>query len=463
MKKKIPGCLLIMLLLFISVLGLTEEPHDDSTVVTLSQAITIALAAHTNVRHAQLTLQLTELELDAAWAGAILPTIDLQINPPNLTAEGFPDSVAADLTAGLSLPWGTSSTVSTGLDLTWDSDRREWNMPGWGINYSQALDPSQPDAASQGLKNKKQAVEDAQTALLNAKNAVILDTVNTYSNLLNAKAQLDQAREDLKQAQTNFEQIEELVNTGVKGKTELQTAQLALLDAQIALDEQQVSFTTDKEAFARGTLRQDHEVEVVKFQLPAENLQNVATDLLSQVELVQPAVQESSDVANAQQSVTEAQANLAMARRFMLPALLVNAGIDERGWTLGWTISFELFAPDNQIEVEMAKARLLLAEEKLKATVEQVRDSILSQHAALRKALNSIERLPLEQEKWSLEESVKKEKFEAGTISEDDWEEFIDGKQQFDLEVDERVTSLLLAYLMYKAELRLELEWEEWL
>ena len=101
-----------------------------------------------------------------------------------------------------------------------------------------------------------------------------------------------------------------------------------------------------------------------------------------------------------------------------------------------------------------------LAEAQLEAAQEQVRNSLLNQQTALRKALEDLERLPLEEEKWLLEEQIARAKREAGTISERDWEEFLEGKQAFDLAKEGRATSLLLAFLAYRDGLKLELEWE---
>jgi len=464
MVGKVMKCLWVAAGLLILFAGVAAA-SADSDEVTVSQAIALALDQHTDIRQAELGLQLAELELDAAWTRATIPSINLSIKPPSLSLAGFSSDVTGDFTIGLSPPWGTSSKVSASLDVTWDSETSGWEILNWGIVYMQTLDFSSPDAASQELETKQQAVEDARTALRKAKNAVILDTGKTYANLLAACVRLEQAEKDFGQAEAELVQMEELFEAGLKGQTVLQEARLDVLDAQIELDEQQLGFATDKEAFAREVLGliSDGSFELVPFQLLLEELRQATVDLLDQEELVTTAVRAATEVEKAQRSVTDAQEDLDATRRSALPDLSFEVGVDEKGWRLGWNLSFDLLAPDRQLKIEMANARLMLAEEKLAATREQVQDRLLNQQAALRKALNKVDRLPLEQKKWALKETVMQAKVEAGAISEDDWEAFLDDKDAFELTTDEREASLLLIYLEYRDSLGMELNWEEWL
>jgi hypothetical protein len=71
--------------------------------------------------------------------------------------------------------------------------------------------------------------------------------------------------------------------------------------------------------------------------------------------------------------------------------------------------------------------------------------------------------LPLEEEKWALQEELYRTKYEVGTLSESDWREFQREKEAFEIEADQRSLSLFVAYLNFRSGTGLSLEWEEWL
>ncbi len=429
----------------------------------LDEAIVLALEHHSDVRQAELELQIAQLELEAAWVRSTVPSIGLQVNPPDLSTEGFAEDIEGTFGVGVSLPWGTQTSLSADLKLSWNRITGGWDSSGWGFSYSQRLDLAQLDVGFEELTTKQHAVADAQSALEQARNTVVLDTIEAYSDLLSAKVQLVQAQADLRQAESDLTKVEEQVGAGIKGEASLLEAKLAVLDAQITLEQTETAYTTDKDTFGRVTLGISKDYEPVTFELLLDNLTAAANKLVTDEEIPEAAVLDAREVQAAEEKGTDAKDALRTARADALPELSIQAGIDEAGWKVSWGISFDLFNPDRFVEIDIAAANLDLAEAQLEDTQERVRNSILNQQIALRKSLEDLERLPLEKEKWTLEETVMRTKFETGTISEQDWEDFVEGKQAFDLAKDGRVTSLLLAYLAYRDGLGLKLEWEEWL
>lgn len=428
----------------------------------LDEAIVLALEYHSDVRQAELGLQIAELEWEAAWAGSTVPSISLQVTPPALSMGGFAENIEGTFGVGVSLPWGTQTNLSADLKLGWNRTTGEWDSPSWGISYSQRLDLAQFDVGFEELTAKQRAVADAQSALEQARDTVVLDTIEAYSNLLSTRALLNQAQADLRQAEADLTKVEEQVKVGIKGEASLLEARLAVLDAQITLEQTETAYATDKDTFGRVTLGIREDYEPVAFELRLEELTAAVAELVTDEEITEAAALDTREVKAAQEKVTDAKDVLRIARADALPELSIQAGIDEAGWKVSWGISFDLFSPDRFIEIDIAAANLDLAEAQLENTRERVRNSILNQQATLRKSLENLDRLPLEEKKWRLEETVMRTKFEAGTISKQDWEEFVEEKQAFDLEKDERVTSLLLAYLAYRDSLGMELDWEEW-
>jgi len=455
-------CLWVGIFLLVPCIGWAES-NPGFLGLPLCEAVSLALKHHPDVKQAELSLLLAELELEASWARSTVPSISLQVNPPDLSTEGFAEDIEGAFGVGVSLPWGTQSSFSADLKMRWNRITGEWDSPGWGISYSQRLDLAQLDVGFEELTAKQQAVADAQSALEQARNTVVLDTVEAYSDLLSTRALLNQAQVDLQQAEVDLDGMEDQVEAGIKGETSLLEAQLAVLDARITLEQAETAYTTDKDTFGRVTLGISEDYEPVVFELLLDNLSAAATNLVIDEEIPEAAILDAREVQAAQEKVAEAKDTLRTARADALPELSIEAGIDETGWKVSWGVSFDLFEPDRFLQIDIAAANLDLAEAQLEDTQEQVRNSILNQQVTLRRSLEDLDRLPLEEEKWTLEGTVMRTKFEAGTISEQDWEDFVEEEQAFDLEKDKRVTSLLLAYLAYRDSLGLKLEWEEWL
>lgn len=425
----------------------------------LGEAVALALSRHPDVRQAELQLRLAELQLEAARAKISLPSLSFTLTPPGLTPTGL-STAQGKLGASLSLPWGTSSQLSAGLGVGWEGEA--WDISGWSVSGSLTLDLADPTAAASELEALEEAVQEAREALEETRNAKVLEVISAYMELLSLKAQLDQAQAAQEEAQKELEEMQESVAAGLAGELDLLQARLAVLDAQITLEERAASFDAQKARFIQS-LGVEEDVELVPLDLPAEELKAAAEELLSKDELLIAAVDLASGVRTASKQVEEAQQALKKARSAGLPTFTVEAGWSEGGVRLGWEIAFDLFSPDRGKTVEIAQERLALAQVNLEAARQNAAQSIHDRRTALQAALRELERLPLEEEKWALEEQVMRAKHEAGTISDEDWQDFLEEMDAFRLEAEERVADLLVAYLNYRNVLGLSLDWEGWL
>jgi len=385
------------------------------------------------------------------------------VNPPDLSVGGFAEDIEGNFGVGISLPWGTQTNLSADLKLGWNRTTGEWDTPAWGITYSQRLDLAQLDAGSEELSARQQAVTGAEAALEQARNTVVLDTIEAYSDLLSTRALLVQAKADLQQAEANLARMEEQVEAGIKGETSLLEAELGVLDAQITLEQAETAYATDKETFGRVTLGISEDCEPATFELPLGDLTAAAAEMVIEAQIPEQAILDTSEVQAAEEKVTTAKEALRAARVDPLPELSIQAGIDEAGWKISWGVSIDLFEPDRFVEIDIAAANLELAEAQLDTAEERVKNNILNRQASLKKALDDLERLPLEKEKWTLEETVKREKLKEGLLSTEQWNDFQEEKNRFHLTANEREVSLLLAYFRYRDSLGLDLNWEEWM
>jgi len=336
-------------------------------------------------------------------------------------------------------------------------------VSGWSLSGAFTLDLADPTAASSTLKSKQEAVEEACNSLEETKNAKVLEVISTYLELLSLKAQVDQAQATLEEAKKQLEKVQDSVAGGLAGELELAEARLAVLDAQITLEERTTAFEGQKASFLASLGLEEEEIELAGLDLPREELLSAAEELLSQEELAVVAVDLSAEVRAAQTLVEDAEEALRRARAAWLPTFTLEAGLTEEGFQLGWEISFNLFSPERKTKVEIAQTELELAQVKLKQARRTAAQNIRNLKENLQAALRDLKRLPLEEEKWALEEKVMRAKHQAGAISDEDWEEFLEEKEAFLLEAGQRLGNLLVAYLEYRGALGLSLDWEGWL
>ncbi len=436
--------------------GTTAETMN----LSIHQAIELALAHAPDIRQAELNLHLAELKLQAARASAYLPTIGLSIQPPTFSSgTGIATDIQGSLAAGLSLPWGTDLSAGLRWNLDWTTGKT--SVSSWSISLSQQLDLSQADSGADELGEKEASVASARLAWQRAKEELVVDVIDQFSELLTEKAKLQDDQADLQAAQDELAQAKKQVQAGKMGKLSQLEAELALLEAQIALKKEQNRYASAKEAFGR-TLGIDRDYEPSSPEIPIDRLLAAANELL-RTPIPASAIDASSEVRSAQAALNEAKSALQTVQRSALPTLSLNAGVSDEGWKIGVGIAFDLLDPARGTEVRIARAAVELANQKLISAREQARNDILDQRACLQEAVDEIAQLKLEEKKWALEETVDRAKLAAGLLSPVEWREFNSEKQGFHRTEAEAKLSLLAAYLRYRARLGLKLDWEEWL
>lgn len=461
MRMKNVGALLAAVLVGLA-LTFAGQAGSGTAQRTVQEAVASALAHHSEVRQAELALKLAELELKVAEAKGTIPSVDVRIALPSLSTGGFSDEVAGRVALDLPLSWGTTSAVSAGADFSWSPTTGEWGEALWTVSFSQSLDFANPVAASKDLVAKQRAVDDARAALVTTRNAVVRQTVTAYGNLLKGQAMQEQAQSGVAQAEEALKQAQELQKVGLAAESSLVQARLTLLDAQITQSERQSSYAADKAAFGRQVLGTEEDYALLSFSPPEDALSKAAAALLEQKDLVTSAVAHASRVTSAARSVEDASEAVQGARLAGLPSLSFKASASPQGWNLGVDLAFSLFSPTRSLDFRIAETKLAMAEEQLAAAREDAREGLLTQQTALRSALASLGRLPMEREKWSLDETVTKAKWEAGSLSDEDWETFLEEERAFLADADGRGIILLVAYLAYRDGLGLESDVEEW-
>lgn len=436
---------------------------SEGTLMTLAEAIRIGLEQDPTLRQAEIELEIARLELNAEISTFLLPTVDLDLSPPNLTTDGWAGTFSGTLSAGLSLPIGTSSQLSGKLNIDWDPATGSWSAEGWNVSYSQRLSVAQSDTATDAIDRHRQSVVDAEAALVQAQTDLVVNVSRSYSRLLSATALLEQAGLALAEAKQALDQTQADFEAGLVGEITLVKARIALLDSEITVEDRIADLAESQEQLFGETLGLPGAVELGPPDFALDAMVAAAGALLDDLEAISAAVASSSAVENAEASLTEAEGTLSRSRLGIDPDMTVQAGLSDKGFSVGWSVSFTLFAPTWSEEIDIARLRVKLAEQRLRSAMRQAESSIRSSQTDLKAALRDVELLPLEEERWVLEEQVMHTKLDAGSISQDDWSKFLEQLGAFQRDANERSITLFIALLEYRTALGLPLGWEEWL
>jgi outer membrane protein TolC len=419
--------------------------------LNVAEAVQLALANHPDIKQAELQVSLAELQLASAQAKAFLPTLSLSVLPSTGTLP------QANLSATLSFPVGTSNKVVGNFSI---QPSQNWSCL-WSVNFSLSLDLANPMAAGESLSNLAQALEDTRASLENAKTTVVINVIKGYFDLLSLKAKADQAGETKAEAEKNLKAIGEKVASGLAGDLDLLEAKLSLVQAELDYQQSQASYQAQKSRFLRDYLGLEEDVELAPVSLDKDKLSSAAKKLLDSLN-IDEAIETSREVKAAQAKVEEARKSLNQTKLSWLPTLSLEIGANPEGFKLGWALQFDLFSPDYASRVHLGEVQLALAELNLQTARATVRQRILDQSAALLSALQALDRLSLEEEEWNLKEQINRSKYEAGLLSESDWFQFQRDKEAFVLEAQQRLASVLLAYLNLQAALGGPVDWEVW-
>jgi outer membrane protein TolC len=435
----------------------------EAQTLTLSEAIRTGLEHDPTVRQAEIELQIARLELDAEISGFLLPTVNLDFSPPSLTTDGWSGSFAGTVSAGLALPIGTSSQLSGKVNLAWDPATASWGASRWDVSYSQRLSISQSDGATGSIATRRDAVAEAETLLIQAQSELVTSVSRSFAKLLSARDALDQAERDLASARDDLDQAQRDFDAGLIAETALIDARISALDREIALASRGRDLAEKQEEFYAYTLGMVSSPSLAAPDFAQDEMADAAEALLADEEAIDRAIAASSAVIAAEEDLASAKKAAASSRVGVAPEVRLQAGLSDEGYTLGCSVSLTLFDPTWSEQAKIATLQMELAEARLNRARRQAETSIRTSRNGLETALEEVRRVPLEEEKWTLQEQATRSRLDAGSISPTDWSEFARQQDAFRLDVNERSTALFAALLEYRSALGLPLEWERWL
>jgi cobalt-zinc-cadmium efflux system outer membrane protein len=213
----------------------------------------------------------------------------------------------------------------------------------------------------------------AQYDLLDAQRTERVKVIGLYYDALKAAATVDLRRQDVAGAQSDLHAAQLRFRAGDVPKLDVVRAQVALANAQAALDAAQVDMLNAGNALSveTGTPQPDFGPE----QPAAEG----AVQVPSPQQAVARALVQRSDLASARQAVRAEEAAVRVAQRAVLPVVTVNAGytqgIDSGVFVRGPSATVNLSVPVSHAAADRAaaeRARLAQTQAKVAALQRQI-------------------------------------------------------------------------------------------
>ncbi len=432
--------------------------------ISVGQAIERAIENDVDLRQRALDLEIARLELEAAEAMAYVPSIGFSIELPEWTSVGWATDLTGNLSANLPLPWMTGRGLTTSLGLGVDlSDGFELSQVVWEIAFSETLNLGNLDAGTAGLDVLRSAVESAERALDESVGDLVRSVLTAYADLLGLRLQSEIDSTNAETVAADRIQVERNTAEGYASENDLLEAEIRLLEAEIQAERSLQVYETALESFSRETLGIEGVFKPIEIALDLDALL-VAAASLTVIEEIPPAViYGQTSVQSALDRVVAAEEALTEARADALPQLSLDASVGADQWRIGFGLSFDLFAPDRSVDVEIAETELELAHQEYEAAWMEAENTVIRLRQELHAAIDDIELLRLEIEKWTLEEPSMAARYEAGLISAETWDAFGEELEAFRVDAIAREMALLDAYLTYREALGLELDWEGWL
>lgn len=438
-------------------LGMPALASQGTHVLTLRDALEIALSAHPDVVQAAYDLRKAELDLVGVRAQVTLPSIQVDLRPFTLAeGESFPGTTQGSIGFSLGLTTGTSLGLELSPRYNWAAEEFSFS---WKVSLSQRYDPARPiPSEARALTDAEAKVASGRLALAQARENVLLSLVQSYGNLLSSEVTVADAQRSLARARDALAAVGADVAAGQAGQLQLLEAEIALRDAEITVRKRGAAHTSAFEEFARS-VGLNGPVELQRTGNISEELLQRVDELLARA-IPREALAMASAVRAANDAVTTAEEKLWAVQAAGWPVPSASLTWSEGGWRVGFSLSLSLFAPDRRAQKDIAQAELELARDRLASAWQEAERSILQAKSALEEAREAVAIMGLEREKLILERAAAELRQGAGLIGPADWEAFVLREERFETDYEQRLFSLLQAYLRYQRALGLELDWE---
>ncbi|MFN8831995.1 MAG: TolC family outer membrane protein [Labrys sp. (in: a-proteobacteria)] len=282
------------------ILGPTVLLPTNAGAQSLREAVDLAMTAHYGVQEAQANRNATAFELEQA-KGLFMPTLDVDAG---VGPEGQWTSGAGD-------QWSLSRSV--GVSLNW----------------------SVFDGGANGAERARQAarVDSAAFRVMSRSEAIALDTVLVYLDLLRSEQLVALARDNLAEYERFVDRISDRVRSGASGVADLRVIEERIEQAKVALQQADQKRDDTIASFIRYTGQKPR--KLWRPQAPTKRLPKSVEDIIARAWKANP------DIAAAVADIDVAAAERAAAKAVFYPKLSLEgrvAAAEDTGGGSGSTV-----------------------------------------------------------------------------------------------------------------------------
>jgi adhesin transport system outer membrane protein len=273
---------------------------------SLREAVDLAMSAHYGVQEAQANRNATAFELKQA-EGLALPTLDLD--------------------------------ASAGPDGSWSSDSGD-DQWGLGRSIGVSLNWSVYDGGAIDAERARQAarVDSAAFRVMSRSEAVALDTVLTYLDVLRSQQLVALAKDNVEEYQRSAIKIRDRVQSGAAGSADLRLIEERVAQSYVALQQTQQRLDETIASFKRYTGRKPH--KLWRPRAPAKLLPKSVEDVVARALKINP------EVAAAVADIDVAAAEREAAQSAFYPKVTLEgrvAAAEDTGGDSGATVDASMF------------------------------------------------------------------------------------------------------------------------
>ncbi len=310
--NKMAKYLCVLTMLFVGTSNLKAQE-----LITIQQAIDNALKNNLQVKQAEFSEGLSELNLQQSKM-ALLPNLGGNVNQ--------------------NLGWGRNQLASGLYQNT-----KNYTM-SFGLSTSVELFGGLTKINQ--IKQNKSLLEAGKSNLEKVKNDLVLSVITAYLQVLYNKDLIKAAKAQLKVAEEQAAQQQKLMDAGNKtladvsqAKSQVSTASLSLTDAENALEIAYINL---------AQLMEIPSSSVFEVQAPAGTSFNQSSTLLKAEEVYQTALKHFPDIKSAEANTQAAQWSLKIAKGNLYPRLSFNAS-----WGTSYFHSQNPFITNNSFEQQL--------------------------------------------------------------------------------------------------------------